>query len=111
VFPVVLDTDASSLLLKKRLPITLATKLINAQLVITFVTRAELTKWAEVRNWGVRNRQLLADWMATMHNPAFHGSDRSQSSHFGLASIVIPRQSLPYHTGTSPVVMVGLTSP
>ena len=37
--PIVLDTDASSLLLKRRLPVTLAIKMIDAQLVITFVTR------------------------------------------------------------------------
>jgi hypothetical protein len=49
---VVLDTDVSSLIIKKRLPIPIATKLIGSQPVLTFVTRAELTKWAEVRSWG-----------------------------------------------------------
>jgi hypothetical protein len=57
---VVLDTDVSSLIIKKCLPITLATKLVNTQPLITFVTRAELTKWAEIRNWGPGNRTVLA---------------------------------------------------
>ncbi|MFE9168089.1 type II toxin-antitoxin system VapC family toxin [Streptomyces kebangsaanensis] len=61
--PVVLDTDTASLIIKKRLPITLATKLVNTQPIITFVTRAELTKWAEVRHWGTGNRRLLAGWL------------------------------------------------
>jgi predicted nucleic acid-binding protein len=71
--PVVLDTDISSQILKKRLPITLATKLVNTQPIITFVTRAELTKWTEVRNWGPRNRALLAQWMAGV--PMIPGDD------------------------------------
>jgi tRNA(fMet)-specific endonuclease VapC len=54
---VVLDTDTSSQILKKRLPIALATKLINTQPIITFVTRAELAKWAEVRNWGLGTKR------------------------------------------------------
>ncbi|WP_377268567.1 type II toxin-antitoxin system VapC family toxin [Peterkaempfera sp. SMS 1(5)a] len=62
--PVLLDTDAASLIIKMRLPITLATRLINTQPIITFVTRAELTKWAEVRRWGPGNRRLLAQWPA-----------------------------------------------
>lgn len=84
-----LDTDASSLLLKKRLPITLATKLIDAQLIITFVTRAELTKWAEVRNWGLRNRQLLADWMAGV--PILPGDEDVADTYGVLAAEAMKR--------------------
>ncbi|MFF5081249.1 hypothetical protein ACFY36_29730 [Actinoplanes sp. NPDC000266] len=42
--PVVLDTDVASLIIKKRLPPTLATRLIDTQPVLTFVTHAELVQ-------------------------------------------------------------------
>ena len=92
--PVVLDTDISSQILKKRLPNTLATKLINTQPVITFVTRAELTKWTEVRNWGSRNRELLAQWMAGV--PMIPG-DEDVADTYGISfrSRNMPRATRP----------------
>ncbi|MBB4934613.1 hypothetical protein F4561_005433 [Lipingzhangella halophila] len=42
--PVVLDTDVSSLSLKRRLPSALMTRLIGKQPCITFVTLGELTQ-------------------------------------------------------------------
>lgn len=61
---IILDTDVASLLIKDRLPPAVAGRLIGAQLGITFVTLGELTKWATLRDWGPRNRERLARWLA-----------------------------------------------
>lgn len=60
---VVLDTDVSSLSLKRRLPSPVFTRLIGMQPRITFVTLGELTQWAELRQWGRRNRCALERWL------------------------------------------------
>ncbi len=60
---VILDTDVSSLSLKRRLPSSMMTRLIGKQPCITFVTLGELTQWAELRHWGRRNRDALAHWL------------------------------------------------
>ncbi|MGO9081382.1 MAG: type II toxin-antitoxin system VapC family toxin [Streptosporangiaceae bacterium] len=60
---VVLDTDVSSLSLKHRLPPPVLTRLIGKQPCITFVTLGELTQWAELRQWGRRNRDALENWL------------------------------------------------
>jgi len=60
---VVLDTDVSSLSLKHRLPSPVLTRLIGKQPCITFVTLGELTQWAELRQWGRRNRDALENWL------------------------------------------------
>ena len=39
------------------------TRLIGRQPCITFVTLGELTQWAELRQWGRRNRDALASWL------------------------------------------------
>ena len=62
--PVILDTDVASLGRKRKLAGPLATRLIGRRPLITFVTFGELTKWAEIRHWGNRNRQALADWLS-----------------------------------------------
>ena len=66
--PVILDTDVASLSHKGRLPDPLATRLIGRRPLITFITlgNPELTKWAEIRHWGTRSRQALADWISGM---------------------------------------------
>ena len=64
--PVILDTDVASLSHKGRLPDPLATRLIGRRPLITFITLGELTKWAEIRHWGTRSRQALADWVSGM---------------------------------------------
>jgi hypothetical protein len=53
---VILDTDVSSLSLKRRLSSPVLTRLIGKEPCITFVTLGELTQWAELRQWGRRNR-------------------------------------------------------
>jgi predicted nucleic acid-binding protein len=60
---VVLDTDVSSLSLKNRLPSAVLTRLIGKQPCITFVTLGELAQWAELRQWGRRNRDALENWL------------------------------------------------
>jgi predicted nucleic acid-binding protein len=60
---VVLDTDVASLSLKRRLPSQVMTRLIGKQPCITFVTLGELTQWAELRQWGRRNREALNHWL------------------------------------------------
>ncbi len=60
---VVLDTDVSSLSLKRRLPSHVLTRLIGKQPCITFVTLGELSQWAELRRWGRRNRDALENWL------------------------------------------------
>ena len=60
---VILDTDVSSLSLKHRLPSSVLTRLIGRQPCITFVTLGELTQWAELRQWGRRNRDALENWL------------------------------------------------
>ena len=61
---IVLDTDVASLGYKGRLPDPLARRLIGHELAVTFVTVAELARWAEKRQWGRRSRGELAHWLA-----------------------------------------------
>jgi len=64
VHPTVLDTDVASLLHRRKLTGPLATRLIGREPLITFVTFGELTKWAEIRHWGIRRRGELASWLS-----------------------------------------------
>src|SRR5215470_18633392 len=59
----VLDTDVSSLSLKHRLPPQVLVRLVGKQPCVTFVTVGELTQWAELRQWGRRNRDALENWL------------------------------------------------
>ncbi len=61
---VVLDTDVASLIIKQRLPASLAMKITGMQSAVTFVTRGELTKWSVMRNWGAPRRADLERWIA-----------------------------------------------
>jgi predicted nucleic acid-binding protein len=61
--PVVLDTDVSSQVLKRRLVGPLATRLIGTTWCVTFVTVGELWQWAGIRHWGSRTREQLEDWL------------------------------------------------
>ncbi len=60
---VILDTDVSSLSLKRRLASPALTRLIGKQPCITFVALGELTQWTELRQWGRRNRDALQNWL------------------------------------------------
>lgn len=67
--PVVLDTDVASLIFKNELPSELSDRLVGYRPCITFVTLAELTKWVELRSWGARRRDRLAQWLNPMRRP------------------------------------------
>jgi len=83
VQPVVLDTDVASLSHKRRLPGPLAARLIGRRPVITFVTFGELAKWVELRGWGARSRQELADWLSD--KPVLPG-DEAVAATWGVLS-------------------------
>lgn len=61
---IVLDTDVASLSYKGRLSDRIARQLIGHELAVTFVTVAELARWAEKRRWGRRSRGELVHWLA-----------------------------------------------
>jgi predicted nucleic acid-binding protein len=61
---VVYDTDVSSMILRRRLPASMAVRLAGTLPYITFVTLGELTQWAELRHWGPRTRAGLDEWLS-----------------------------------------------
>jgi predicted nucleic acid-binding protein len=60
---VVIDTDVASVLQKGRAPAWVNRQVAGHRVWLTFVTVAELWKWAETRNWGTANRDLLDAWL------------------------------------------------
>lgn len=60
---VVLDTDAASLLHRRRLEPPYAQHLIGATPAITFVTVGEFHKGMALRSWGERRRSELVSWI------------------------------------------------
>jgi toxin FitB len=70
---IVLDTDVASRSFKRLLPPGLLTELIGREASITFVTQAELTKWAARRQWGTLRRERMARWLSRI--PVLHSSD------------------------------------
>lgn len=63
---VVLDTDVASSFLRGRTPPALVRQFAGNTLAVTFVTVAELTKWAHVRHWGPRKRATMRDFLDTL---------------------------------------------
>jgi predicted nucleic acid-binding protein len=59
----VLDTDVASRIFKHDVPGPVAVRLADRPLCITFVTLAELTQWATLREWGPRRRTTLTRWI------------------------------------------------
>jgi hypothetical protein len=57
------DSPRSSLSLRHRLLAPVLTRLVGKQPCVTFVTLGELTQWAELRQWGRRNRDALENWL------------------------------------------------
>lgn len=60
---VLVDTNVASDLLKARLPSGFAELLIGRELVISFVTIGELTKWLFARDVGQKRRALIGRWI------------------------------------------------
>jgi predicted nucleic acid-binding protein len=89
VQPVILDTDVASLSHKRKLAGPLATRLIGRRPLITFVTFGELTKWAEIRHWGNRNRQALADWLSGV--PVLPGDEPVAATWGRLSAAAVQR--------------------
>lgn len=87
--PVVLDTDVASLVHKRKLIGPLTTRLIGRQPLITFVTLGELAKWAEIRHWGARNRQALADWVSGL--PVLPGDEAVAATWGRLSAAAVER--------------------
>lgn len=61
---VVIDTDVASVLQKGRAPAWVTSHVVDQRVWLTFVTVAELWKWAEVRSWGAASRDRLSTWSA-----------------------------------------------
>jgi predicted nucleic acid-binding protein len=61
---VVLDTDVASLTFRRRLPPTMAGRLAGKVWCLTFVTVAEMTQWARLRDWAPRNQAALTEWLS-----------------------------------------------
>jgi predicted nucleic acid-binding protein len=62
---IILDTDVASLSIKNSLPPALLRGLLGAEIGITFVTLAELHRWALLRNWGPSKVAGLEAWLGT----------------------------------------------
>jgi predicted nucleic acid-binding protein len=60
---VVLDTDVASLSYKNRLPESMAAALVRRTVCVTFVTVAEMARWADKQRWGTRKRTELISWL------------------------------------------------
>lgn len=90
--PVILDTDVASLTHKRKLSGPLAGRLIGRRPLITFVTFGELTQWAEIRRWGARSRQELADWLSGI--PILPG-DESVAANWGRLSAASVQRGRP----------------
>jgi predicted nucleic acid-binding protein len=61
---VVIDTDVASVLQKNRAPAWLQRHVAGQRVWLTFVTAAELWKWAEVRSCCTTTRDRLDSWIA-----------------------------------------------
>jgi predicted nucleic acid-binding protein len=89
VQPVILDTDVASLTHKRKLTGPLTTRLVGRRPLITFITFGELTKWVEIRHWGARNRQALADWLSDI--PVLPGDEAVATTWGRLSAAGIQR--------------------
>ena len=59
---------------KNLLPVWLATQLMGAQPLISFVTVGELMQWTRLRHWGARNVAMLDLWLSD--KPVIPGGKR-----------------------------------
>jgi predicted nucleic acid-binding protein len=62
---VVLDTDVTSRVIKGTLPDSLAAKLVGKQMIVSFVTVGELSRWTVLRDLGERRRTLVESWITS----------------------------------------------
>jgi predicted nucleic acid-binding protein len=92
VNPVILDTDVASLLHRRKLTGPLAARLVGREPLITFVTLGELTKWAEIRDWGSSRRSALATWLSDL--PILPG-DEAVAEVWGILSAAAAKRGRP----------------
>ncbi len=90
--PVILDTDVASFLHRRKLTGPLATRLVGREPLITFVTFGELTKWAEIRDWGTHRRSALAMWLSGI--PILPG-DEAVAEVWGILSAAAAKRGRP----------------
>ncbi len=89
---VVLDTDVASRLQKGQLTRAVAQSLVGATVTLSFVTVAELLKWAEARSWGAARRAELDRWLEPI--PVLR-VDREVCSQWALLSAAAERRGRP----------------
>lgn len=70
---VVIDTDVASVVQTGRAPGWVNRHLAGQRVWLTFVTVAELWKWAEARSWGPGTRSELESWLS--HRPVIPYDD------------------------------------
>lgn len=63
---VVLDTDVTSLIFRRKLPGQMAARLAGKTWCVTFVTVGEMTQWAWLRSWSPRNVGALDEWLSSL---------------------------------------------
>jgi predicted nucleic acid-binding protein len=63
---IVLDTDVASQIYKDGAAESMISQLDGHTLCLTFVTVGEMTRWAEKRNWGTRQRTDLVRWIGNL---------------------------------------------
>jgi len=88
----VLDTDVASRLQKGQLTRAVSDTLVGATIAVTFVTVAELFKWAEVRSWGIPRRAELERWLDPL--PVLP-VDRTVWRQWGMLSAASERRGRP----------------
>jgi predicted nucleic acid-binding protein len=59
---VTIDTDVASAIIRGRPPATLEARLAGRDLAVTFVTVGELTKWVQLRSWGLGRLAALSEF-------------------------------------------------
>jgi predicted nucleic acid-binding protein len=60
---VILDTNVASLSFKGRLPAAIKDRLADAEVVLSFVTFAEMVEWSITVDWGERLVGKLEHWL------------------------------------------------
>jgi hypothetical protein len=63
---VVLGTDVASMITKNQLSDSMASRLVDQTLCLTFVTVGEMFHWAEDLSLGTRRRTELVRWIGNM---------------------------------------------
>ena len=63
---VVLDTDVSSKIFKRRIDHVMSTRLAGLEWCVSFATAGELWQWAGTQGWGAASRDQLEWWLSSV---------------------------------------------